>query len=212
VQKFNIEVGERYPTLLVSYLVSSTGAISLHGWAGKRWVNISYDDYLTGNFFKKKPSSALIVEKAGSPIPKKLIPPVTWCSDVYKITTTQLRPLVHLMGQYFDFSYKDWSWFSKRSGFSMAAVNPEYLNVSWFRRTRTDHAKSSVSSAKEDGKFWVTVRQIEEPKEEEKPPARVATTNTVEMLENPFTNDIPPAVVLGAGDVPETDKKDGGKE
>jgi hypothetical protein len=210
VQKFNIEVGERYPTLLVSYLVLPTGAISLHGWAGKRWVNISYDDYVAGSFFKKKPSSALIVEKAGVPIPKKLIPPTTWCSDVFKITTTQLRPLVHLTGQYFGFGYKDWSWFSKRSGFAMEAINPEYLNVSWFRRSRADHADSTVSSAKEDGKFWVTVRQVVVTKKIEEP-VPVETTNTVEMVENPFTNDVPPAVVMGASDVSETDKKEGGK-
>ena len=112
--QLGLDIANRYPTLLISYLIAANGAVSLHGWTGTQWVNIKNEDFKAGTFFKTGPNSALIIENEGGAVSEDLIPSVDWCSDVSKITTTQVRPLIHLVGQYYNFSFKDWQWFSKR--------------------------------------------------------------------------------------------------
>jgi hypothetical protein len=199
-QQLGLDIANRYPTMLVSYTVAKNGTISLHGWARTRWVNITPDDYAAGNFFKKGPHSALIVEKAGAPVPEKLVPPVDWCTDVAKISTTQLRPLIHLLGQYFDFNYKDWKWFSQRYRLSVDAINPEGLNMAWYHKRLDEHLKSGKPVGSDDLQYWTSLRQtvVAVPAAEEK-----GTVDDGEVTTDPFTNSVPPAIVMGAGDVPE---------
>ncbi len=196
--KLGLDLAKRYPVLLATYQVAPNGAVSLHGWTGAKWVNITLSDYTTGNFFDKAPQSTLIVEKAGVSVPKKLEPPVGWCSNVFKITTTQVRPLIHLTGQYFDFSYADWKWFSKRYGMEIDAINPEGLNLAWYHKRLDEHLKSSGQEGSNDLQYWVSLRQPVVPVE----PLRAAETE-----EDPFTNSVPEAVIFGAGDVPTELKK-----
>lgn len=199
-KQLGLDIANRYPTMLVSYRVAKSGAISLHGWTGTKWVNITLDDYVAGGFFKRGPDSALIVEKAGAPVPEKLVPPVDWCSDVAKVTTTQLRPLIHLLGQYFDFSYKDWKWFAKRYRLEISAINPEGLNMAWYHKRLDEHLKSEKPEGSDDLQYWTSLRQtvVAEPPAEEQDAG-----DDGEEVADPFTNSVPPAVVMGAGDVPE---------
>lgn len=193
VTKLAMDMAHRgYSILLVTYQVAPNGAVSLHGWTGKKWVNITLSDYTAGKFFEKGPKSALMVEKPNVPVPEKLIPPVEWCPDAAKITTTQVRPLIHLTGQYFDFSYKDWKWFSKRYGQTLDAINPEGLNMAWYHRRLDENLKAEDALGADDLRYWVAVRQT------------VAVELPVENEEaDPFTNAVPEAIIMGAGDVPE---------
>ena len=207
--RVGMDVVARYPTLLVSYKVEGD-AISLHGWNGKEWVSISLDNFISGHFFRTGPDSALVVEAEGQPIPGNIIPPEEWCGSVYKITTTDLRPLVHLTGQYFDFKHKDWSWFSENYKMSMEAINPEGLNVAWYHKSLGGHFKKGPVAG-DDLKFWVAVRHPEEAVQETALVIDPVETNVVEeaavdaesdseLSDNPLTNDAPMAVVLGAGE------------
>lgn len=200
--KLGVEIASRYPTLLISYKVAKNGALSLHGWTGSKWVNITHADYVSGNFFKKGPDSALVVEKEGVPAPEKLMPPVDWCTDVSKITTTELRPLIHLTGQYFDYNFKDWEWFAKRYRMSINAINPENLNVSWYHKRLDEHLKAGKQLGSDDLKYWVVVRQtvVEKSPDVEQGTPEAAEPGSEEL--HVFTNAVPPAVVMGAGDVP----------
>lgn len=199
-QQLGLDIANRYPTLLISYRVAKNGTISLHGWTGTRWVNITPEDYATGSFFKQGPNSALIVEQAGAPVPEKLVPPVDWCTDVAKVTTTQLRPLIHLLGQYFDFNYKDWKWFAQRYRLEVDAINPEGLNMAWYHKRLDEHLKSGKPVGSDDLQHWISIRQtvVAVPPVEEK-----GTPDDGEVAADPFTNSVPPAVVMGASDVPE---------
>ncbi|MDF7799937.1 hypothetical protein P4C99_10710 [Pontiellaceae bacterium B1224] len=208
VLRVGLDIANRYPTLLVSYKVLPNG-VSLHGWNGQEWVNISLNDFHEGNFFRTGPDSALVVEQEGMTIPEIMIPPIGWCDAAYKITTTDTRPLLHLVGQYYDFKYKDWKWFSDNYKMSMEAINPEGLNVSWYHKRFGDHLKKGPVAA-DDLQYWVAIRHPE-PVMVEMEVEVVAETNTVESavqpemelpedpMVNPFTNDAPAAVVLGAG-------------
>ncbi len=202
--RLGMDIANKYPSLFISYALGANGAVSLHGWTGSQWVNITPDDFVAGHFFKKAPDSALIVEKQKAPVPEKLVPPVDWCLNVSKITTTQLRPLIHLAGQYFDFSYKDWKWFADRYKMEMDAINPEGLNVKWYNKRMADHFGEGNEQGASDLQYWVMVRQAVLAEPEVAPEADEAAPEAVEEEPgNPFTNEVPAAVVLGAPDAPE---------
>jgi hypothetical protein len=222
VVRVGLDIASRYPTLLISYKLMPNNAVSLHGWNGKEWVNVSKNDFREGNFFRTGPDSALIVEAEDAPLPVAFVPSAEWCESVYKITTTETRPLLHLIGQYYDFKYKDWQWFSENYNMSMEAINPEGLNVSWYHKRFQDNLKKGPVAA-DDLQYWVALRypvvvvaQEEVVAEEEVVTEEVMVetevTETDEQPEmelpedpdvNPLTNAVPSAVVLGAGDADE---------
>jgi len=206
--RLGMDVSNRYPTLFISYLLGANGAVSLHGWTGSKWVNITPEAFADGSFFRKAPDSVLIVETQKVPVPERLIPPEEWGKNVSKITTTQLRPLIHLVGQYFNFSYKEWAWFSERYKMKMDAINPEGLNVKWYDKRLVDHFGDDNSYGAEDLQYWVVVRQVEaitpvtELEETHEADATASETEE-EVVGNPFTNEVPAAIILGAPDAPE---------
>ncbi|MDZ8117377.1 hypothetical protein [Pontiella agarivorans] len=221
VVRVGLDLANRYPTLLVSYKVNG-GVASLHGWTGKEWVNIAVDAFKAGDFFRTGPDSALIIDEDNA-LADSLLPAEDWCPAVYKITTTETRPLLHLTGQYYDFGYKDWKWFCENYKMSMEAINPEGLNVAWYHKRFSDNLKNKPVAA-DDLKFWMAVRHplpaVTEAVVENE---RAAETNSVEsavqpemetpedaMLMNPLTNEVPEAVVVGSDKVEDL-KKDAGE-
>lgn len=210
VLRVGLDIANRYPSLLVSYKILPNG-VSLHGWSGKEWVNITLNDFHEGNFFRTGPDSALVIEKEGVSIPEIMIPPTGWCDAAYKITTTDVRPLLHLVGQYYDFKHKDWQWFSENYKMSMEAINPEGLNISWYHKRFGENLKKGPVAA-DDLQYWVAIRHPEPVMAEE---VAVSETNAVKSVEqpemelpddpnvNPLTNAVPVAVVLSAGDAEE---------
>ncbi len=199
--QLGMDIANKYPTLLVSYRLGANDIVSLHGWTGTQWVNVSTEDFLAGSFFRKGPDSTLIVESKGVEVPATLLPPPDWCASVAKITTTEMRPLLHLMGQYYDFSFKDWNWFSKRYNLDLDAINPEGLNVSWYHKRMEDHLKSSEVKGNSDLQFWVTIRQAMST-ERSLEAANTESSTADEIVSDPFTNDAPSAVIMGAADTP----------
>jgi len=204
VQQIGMDIANRYPSLLISYKLGAGGVVSLHGWSGSQWVTISAADFKTGNFFRTGPDSALVVEKAGVPVPESLIPG-EWCGEVYKLTTTDSRVLLHLIGQYYDFKFKDWEWFAKRYDETVEGINPEGLNVAWYHRRLNERIKSDDVAGVADLQYWVAYR-LSVPAEPE-PVVEIETPVRPEMeIPNdpevdPFASDVPAAVVMGAGAV-----------
>lgn len=218
--RVGMDVAERFPTLLVSYKVVGS-RVSLHGWNGSNWVNIDPANYRAGDFFRKGPDSALIIEEANSPLPEGLVPPEAWCDSVYRITTTEPRPVIHLVGQYFDFRFKDWATFSENYQLPIDAINPVGLNISWYHRSLGEHLKKSGKSVEDDLRYWVAERhpvpvvekpsfdpvetnaldaaESEEPAESDETPAMELPSDPV-VIGNPLTNEAPAAVVYGAGE------------
>ncbi|MCF7816888.1 MAG: hypothetical protein K9M54_03300 [Kiritimatiellales bacterium] len=217
--QLGLDIANKYPSLLVSYKVGANDVVSLHGWTGTQWVNITAEDYRAGNFFRTGPDSALIIETADEQVPETLVPPVEWCASVSKIATTEMRPLIHLVGQYFDFPFKDWQWFAKRYNKDLDSINPEGLNVAWYNKPLSEHFKQSSPVGSSDLQYWFSIRQpvavtsavaepapvMEEsvPVVEEPAPVMGEPAPVGEDIGNPLTNAIPPAVVMGAADAPE---------
>ena len=200
--RLGMDIANKFPTLLISYKLGANNAVSLHGWTGTQWVNVSLDDFHQGDFFKNGPHSALVVEKSGIAVPGKMLPPPGWCSNASKITTTEMRPLLHLVGQYYNFSFKDWQWFSKRYNMDMDAINPEGLNVAWYNKRMSEHLTASEQQGASDLQYWVSIRQ---------PAVVTATAVPVDTAavpaadepDNLLTNDAPEAVIMGAADADE---------
>lgn len=199
--RLGMDIHNRYPSLLISYRLGADNRVSLHGWTGSQWVNVTAENFAKGAFFKNGPDSAVVIEKAGAPVPEALIPPADWCSEVSRITTTDIRPLLHLIGQYYDFSYDDWKWSARRYNLEMDAVNPEGLNVAWYHRPMSEHFKSRPKKGSTDLQYWVSVRRPAPPAE---PAAAAEAVPVAEEAagepDNPLTNDVPEAVVLGPAD------------
>lgn len=198
--RIGLDIASRYPTLLLSYKLNGQNDVSLHGWTGTEWVNVTLDAYAEGAFFREGPDTTLLVEQSGSPFPEKLLPAEQWCDAVYKISTSDTRPLLHLAGQYFDFRYKDWKWFSENYHLPLEAINPENHNISWYHRRLSDNLKNRSSIVYNDLQYWTVVREPEPdlpvtPLDEEEP---VSGVETNEPVVNPLTNEVPPAVLLTA--------------
>lgn len=198
--RLGMDLANRFPTLLISYKVGVNNAVSLHGWTGTQWVNVALDHFQSGDFFRKGPDSALIVEKAGAPIPASLVPPSNWCVSASKITTTEMRPLLHLVGQYYNFSYEDWQWVAKRYSQPLDAINPEGLNVAWYHKRMNEHLKPHEQHGASDLQYWVSIRQ---PEVVTLTPVAVPAAKEDVPAEEPeqlLTNDAPAAVIMGADD------------
>lgn len=116
-----------------------------------------------------------------------------------------MRPLLHLVGQYYDFSFKDWQWFAKRYNMDMDAINPEGLNVAWYHKRMSDHLTSSEQQGASDLQYWVSIRQpvvVTTPAV----PVDTAEEKAVPAKDEPeqlLTNDAPAAVIMGAADATE---------
>lgn len=224
VVRVGMDIAKRFPTLLLSYKVDAKGGISLHGWNGAEWVNVSVDNYRDGSFFKTAPESAVLIVKDGESLPEKLVPPADWCATSYAIKTVEIRPLIHLVGQYFDLKHKDWKWFSSNYDLPIEAINPEGLNIAWYHKRLNEHFTKTHPVGADDLQYWAVLRvpapavperpaepvKVEEPVEEEaekavepeklepaKEPAEAAPA------ENPLEGSAPEAVVMGAGDAEE---------
>lgn len=213
--RVGMDVGNRYPTLLLSYKVLSNGAVSLHGWSGAEWVNITPESYETGTFFSTSPTTALVVVKEGRQVPATLVPSPAWCPAVYQISTTETRPLLHVIGRRYNFKYRDWKWFSENYNLPLDSINPDGVNVPWFHRRLDDNMKKR-SMGSSDLQYLSVIRiplpvseagpeqATEEEPAEDSGPTEEEPVETIE--ENPLTNAVPQAVVLGAGDADETEE------
>ncbi len=214
--RLGTDIANKYPTLLISYKLGANREVSLHGWTGSQWLAVGLDDFQSGKFFKKGPDTALVVEKAGIAFPGKMLPSPDWCASAAKITTTEMRPLLHLVGQYYDFSFKDWTWFAKRYNMDMDAINPEMLNVAWYHRRGGELLASREQQGESDLQYWAPIYRKEEvPPGVSKPVVPVDTQTEeavvvppVEQEEpgNPLTNDAPAAVIMGADETAVEDK------
>jgi hypothetical protein len=145
------------------------------------------------------------------------VPSEAWCSYVHKISTIDTRPLLHLIGQHYNFKYSDWKWFASNYKLSIEDINPEGLNVGWYNKPMGEHLrKQSAVVGTSDLEYWSVVRQPidaaepmvvaaadEMPASEEMEQASDMEPSENLEGEDPLTNSIPSAVILGAGDADE---------
>ena len=124
------DISRRYPVLLVCYQATPAEP-ALHAWNGKGWVPVATADYVNGTFFTHRPRHAVIVETKECPAPEILIPDGTWCANGNRLTSTDTRVMIHLLGRYFDFPYRYWMQFSQRYNYALEEINPALINVPW---------------------------------------------------------------------------------
>ena len=158
--KVGLDFTERHPSLLISYRLGAQNTAALKGWTGTEWVYVSVANFQSGNFFRKGPDEAIIIQ-SNQPFPEGLIPSESWCDDVYKINSSELRPVIHLVGQALHFKYDDWKWFAKRYNMSIAQLNPTESGIYWYNRRLGDVFKGKRTSGHEDILLWEVVRVSE---------------------------------------------------
>jgi hypothetical protein len=125
------DISRRYPVLLVSYQLTR-GNLKLHAWNGDSWVAVPVEDYTNGTFFATRPKRAILVESEQVRAPDVLIPNSIWCENASRLTSTDPRVMLHLLGLYFDFSFSNWEHLAKRYGYSIEQINPTLKNVHWW--------------------------------------------------------------------------------
>ncbi|MBN2704737.1 MAG: hypothetical protein JXR23_11055 [Pontiellaceae bacterium] len=160
VIKMAFDVGNTYPTILLCYKALPDNSYALKGWNGEEWLTISGASYKEGTFLKAEPSSALVISAKGAKTPAALIPPESWCSTVYAITTTEMCPLLHLVGCHYDFSAKSWKQFAKTYGFDVRSINPENVNMPWYHRSLKENSEGATQGVK-DFQYLTTIREPE---------------------------------------------------
>jgi hypothetical protein len=122
------DISRRYPVMLICYQLTPAAPL-LHAWNGEEWVGVRVTDYINGTFFTNRPQHAIIVEKKGFPAPDVLIPDGTWCGSGNRLSSTETRAVIHLLGRYFNFPYRYWMQFAKRYNYPLEQINPGLLNV-----------------------------------------------------------------------------------
>jgi hypothetical protein len=214
------DVGTRHPTLLISYALLANGTVSLHGWSGSEWVNVTPESFAEGSFFHKQPESAVIVWEADAQMPEALIPSGEWCPMAYGISTTEMRALIHLLGRHYEFRYDDWKWFSENYKMPLESINPDNLNVSWYHRRLGENLKQSPTSGESDLEYYAVLSgSAAVPVNELDPPAAgpvdaesEADAEACAEGKNPLTNAVPQATVLGAGEADEAESAEEGAD
>ena len=126
------DIAEHYPVLIVCYQ-QTHNLPKLHAWNGDGWVDISVEDYETGVFFENPPQHAIIIEPENTPAAEVLVPDGTWCKSGNRLTTTDPRTMIHLLGLYFDFQHRQWKQLAQAHGLSVADINPGLLNIYWWQ-------------------------------------------------------------------------------
>ena len=126
------DIAEHYPVLIVCYQ-QTHNLPKLHAWNGDGWVDISVEDYETGVFFENPPQHAIIIEPENTPAAEVLVPDGTWCKSGNRLTTTDPRTMIHLLGLYFDFQHRQWRALAQAHGLSVADINPGLLNIYWWQ-------------------------------------------------------------------------------
>ncbi len=126
------DIAEHYPVLIVCYQ-QTHNLPKLHAWNGEGWVDISVEDYETGVFFENPPQHAIIIEPENTPAAEVLVPDGTWCKSGNRLTTTDPRTMIHLLGLYFDFPHRHWRALAQAHGLSVADINPGLLNIYWWQ-------------------------------------------------------------------------------
>ncbi len=125
------DISRRYPVMLVSYQTVRDD-LKIHAWNGDSWVPVSVEDYTNGTFFAVRPKHAIIVEDQKMPAPAVLVPSSSWCESANRLTSTDPRVMLHLLGIYFDFPFRHWNQFAKRYNYSIEEINPTLHNVHWW--------------------------------------------------------------------------------
>ena len=159
--KVGLDFAERHPSLLISYRLGAQNTAALKGWTGTEWVYVSVANFQSGNFFREGPDEAIIIQ-SNQPFPEGLIPRASWCDDVYKINSSELRPVIHLVGKALHFKYDDWKWFSKRYNTPITQLNPTESGIHWYNRRLGDVFKGKRISGHQDILLWEVVRVSEE--------------------------------------------------
>jgi len=144
------DISRHYPILLVSYQQTSE-LLKLYAWNGEGWVELSIEDYENGVFFENPPQQAIIIEKENTPAAEILVPNGIWCEKGNRLTTTDPRAMVHLLGLYFDFPNRYWKNFSKTTGLSVADINPGLVNIFWWQHPE----KRPTLNPKADMEHWL---------------------------------------------------------
>jgi len=101
------DVAQNYPVLLVCYQqIPETGTPLLHAWDGSDWVSVTLKSYTNGTFFTTPPQHTVIVENEGQPAPDVLVPNESWCDSGNRLSSTDTRVLIHLLGRHFNLPYQ----------------------------------------------------------------------------------------------------------
>lgn len=125
------DISRRYPVLLVSYRLVY-GELKIYAWNDETWVAVPVEDYANGTFFANRPGHAIVVEHERFHAPSILTPNSTWCESATRLSSTDPRALLHLLGLHFDFPFRYWDQLAKRYGYALEEINPTLENVHWW--------------------------------------------------------------------------------
>ena len=201
------DIALNYPTLLVTY--KKTGdKLEIHGWTGERWVGIHPENYKIGNFFTNAPSRCILVESAEKPAPAEMIPDGSWCMSGHRLSSTDPRVMLHMIGRDLNFSYSIWKLYANAYNLTMEQINPGLVNVPWYHYKGNELTYYRRRSVEQDFSKWSTLNIIPpaeiEPAifEEEYTEGTLATKRAVFMeTPAPAIDEETPAVIIG-GEAP----------
>lgn len=183
------DISRRYPVLLVSYQLTR-GSLKLHAWNGDSWVAVPVEDYTNGTFFATRPKRAILVESEQVHAPDVLVPSRIWCENASRLTSTDPRVMLHLLGLYFDFSFSNWEHLAKRYGYSIEQINPTLKNVHWWNfYSATQPGANAQRDFSADLTKWLDIKTLPLP-----PIVPAAGAKTIPVVKPAVPKPITPSV------------------
>jgi len=148
------DISRRYPVLLVSYQMERN-KLKINAWNGDGWVYVPVEDYTNGTFFANRPRHTVLVENERFSAPAVLAPNSTWCGSANRLSSTDPRVMLHLLGLSFDFPFRHWNQLAQRYGYTLEEINPTLNNVHWWNlRTDTLLENRATRDFSDDLNYW----------------------------------------------------------
>lgn len=98
----------------------------MHVWDadGNEWVQTSINGYRSADIFKVVPQRIILVG-SNEDVPAPLLEAPSWCSDVKRIPTLNMKTLVNELDKSLKFTPREWKRLAERHGLKLRDLNAE---------------------------------------------------------------------------------------
>lgn len=129
------DVIEQRPAVLVSYQgEAATANPALHVWNGVTWNPIALHDLRELSFLQRTPTQAIIIGD-DSLVPTSVRDTLSGLPQVFVVRELGTSPMLNELGRIFDWSSREWRWFSKRYNLSLEDEAEPARRSSWYDQT-----------------------------------------------------------------------------
>ena len=159
VMQIAFDVVDQKPSVLVSYEPDGNASDPfLHVWNKTRWVPLSFDDYRSGAFMKKRPHQVIVLGDENPLTEVLLTSSQSWTPQSFVVPVTNARTVVNGLGQRFDFKMNEWRWFAQRYDLELVEVNARERDEVWYDQPNYFKGEDLLNRPPDSGNYRTAPR------------------------------------------------------